>query len=382
MAGPRNGYGSRVAPHEPRGTEAAPRWLVHWSAVAWRAGVLVAAAVLALYLLWRIRVAVVPVVVALLAATVLSPPVRWLERRGWPPVLATWAVFGGSLLVFGGFAWFAVPRVVDELQGIGDEVSTAWDELRDWLVANTGLTEGTLDRWQASVGDRLSGSRGSLVDGAFTSATLAVEIIAGALAAMVLTFFFVKDGPRISAWILDQLHGTVREDAAEVGRRAWRVLGGYVRGTTVNGLVEGSVTAVALVLLGVPLVVPLAVITFLAAYLPFVGAIVAGAIATAVALATEGWVTALLVLALYVAIQQLEGDLLAPLILGRTVKLHPVVILVSIVAFGVIAGIIGAFVAVPTVATIAAVVPHFRERVARSDGQRPAGRPMEPVRSR
>ena len=174
------------------------------------------------------------------------------------------------------------------------------------------------------------------------------------------TFFFVKDGEQLARSTM-QLFGRRRAaELPELGTLLWRTLTGYVRGTTINGLVNGAVIGVGLYLLGVPLSLPLAVLTFFGAYFPIVGSFVSGAVAALVALAANGPVSALAVVGLTVLIHNLEGYLIGPLVLGRSVELHPLAVLLVIAVGGVIAGIVGAFLAVPITALVTTTVRFFR----------------------
>jgi predicted PurR-regulated permease PerM len=209
--------------------------------------------------------------------------------------------------------------------------------------------------------DRLSKDARAHASGlALEGATIALEVAGGLLLTFVTTFFFVKDGDRLARSAI-QLFGRRRaEELGELGSLLWRTLTGYVRGTTINGVVNGVVIGVGLYLLGVPLSLPLAVLTFFGAYFPIVGSFVSGAVAALVALAANGPVSALSVVGLTVLIHNLEGYLVGPLVLGRSVELHPLAVLLVIAVGGVIAGIVGAFLAVPVAALVTTTVRFYR----------------------
>jgi predicted PurR-regulated permease PerM len=178
----------------------------------------------------------------------------------------------------------------------------------------------------------------------------------------VLTFFFVKDGGRITAWALDLVSESRANDARAIGRRAWEVLSGYIRGTAINGLVNATVLALGLWILGVPLVIPIALLTFVGSFVPLVGAIVSGALAAGVAIASRGVAAALIVVGLTVVIHHLEGYLVGPFVLGRAVRLHPVAVLLVLSVGTVLGGVVGAFLAVPTASVLLAVNEHYRQK--------------------
>ncbi len=318
------------------------------SEVAWRVLVVAAAVVLAAGLLWRLRIVVLPVFVALLACSVLAPLVTGLERRGWRPAVATATVFFGAVLAAVLVLALVIPPTVDQLATTGDAIERGLDDVEDWLV------NGPLDLHRSEVRDYTRDPGGKLAELAQESSSTITaglvvvgETLAGALLAAVLTFLFLKDGRRMQAWALDHVprgrHEVVRDCAAA----AWSALGGFLRGAALLGAVEAVIIGGAVWLVGAPLALPVAVFTFAGAFFPIVGAIAAGALAVVVTLATVGLTKTLIVLAVVIVVQQLDGDLLAPLIYGRSLQLHPVVVLVALSAGGVLGGIVGAFLAVP-----------------------------------
>jgi putative heme transporter len=200
--------------------------------------------------------------------------------------------------------------------------------------------------------------------------TLVGEVITGLILCLFLTFFFVKDSERFTRWILDFAGRERAPHLRELGRRSATAVSGYLRGQATVGAVDAVFIGIGLAIVGVPLVVPLAFLTFVAAFLPLVGAVVAGTLAALVALVTKGLTAALIVVGITLLVQQLEGHLLAPLLLGRAVALHPVVIILALAAGSILGGIIGAFLAVPIAAVVTAVGTYLR-------GDQPIGEPAE-----
>jgi putative heme transporter len=346
--------------HEARGPAAVPRWLHVGAAWSWRLLLVGGATLGALYVLRRLQFVVLPVVVALGAACVLGPMARRLEQRGMRPLLAAWVVVGGSLLVVGGLVAALAPAVANEVNDVGDSLDDAKADIEDWLRDGPlDLDDREIERLEDAVQDGGGLSAGSARRGV----SLAFEVVTGALLAFVLTFFFVKDGPTMWRWVVDRVAPERRELVAACGFAARRTLAAYLVGVAMAGTIEGVTIGIGLWIIGVPLVVPLAVITFFAAFVPILGATVAGALAALVALAAGGTGDALLVVALAVVIQQLDGDVLQPLIMRRQVSLHPAVVLVALAIGGTAGGIAGAVVAVP-VAAVALAVAH-EVRVAR-----------------
>lgn len=331
--------------------------------VAWRVLVLGLLALAVGALLWKLRIVVLPVLIALLLASVLAPLVVRLEERGWKSRWATVSVFVGFLLVVAGAVAAIVPPTVNELEGLGDTLESALDDIEDWLVDGPlHLDRREVEDVTDDPGGRLSEivqqSSDRLAEGARTVG----ETLAGILLSLVLTFLFLKDGRRFQTWSLEHLPARHRDVARAAGRRALDALAGFLRGAALLGLVEGAIIGVTLWVVGAPLAAPVALLTFLAAFFPIVGAITAGAIAVLVTLAGQGLGAALVVLAVAIVVQQLDGDLLAPWVYGKSLSLHPAVILVALTAGGALGGIVGAFVAVPVSGAVGAISAELWER--------------------
>ena len=330
------------------------------SAVALRLLVLGAALAVVVVVLVRLRLVVLPVALALTLATVLAPPVARLRRAGLRPGMAAAVVLGACLVLVLTAGAVIVPQVVGQLGEVGDRARDGLDQLERWLGDRAAF-------WpeNRSVTDEVAGwverNADAISAGVASGALLFVEVAAGALLAVVVLFFFLKDGERLCERALSLVRPERRPEVAAMAARSWNALGGYVRGAVIDGLVEAVLVAIALAVLGIPLVLPLAAITFFAGFLPIIGAIVAGTVAALVALVAGGPTDALLVAAVFIVVQQLQNNVLEPLILGRSVDLHALAILLSITAGTVLAGIVGALIAVPLVAVVSAAVSEARQ---------------------
>jgi predicted PurR-regulated permease PerM len=338
-----------------------PPMLGKLAAWSWRLLVVLAAVGLVLYLLIQLKVIVIPVIIALFLATLLVPLVHWLERRGWKHLPAVLAVFGGAVLLIAAIVTGLVPLIGNELDTLRQRADEGVAEVQRYIASRPfGLSEADLNRYLDQARQRFTENSTGLTRGAVAGVTVAGEVITGLILSLFLTFFFVKDSERFTRWILD-FAGRHREyHLREIGTRSATAVSGYLRGQATVGLVDAVFIGIGLAIIGVPLVVPLAFLTFVAAFLPLVGAVVAGVLAALVALVTKGVTTALLVVGLTVLVQQLEGHLLAPLVLGRAVALHPVVIILALAAGAILGGIIGAFLAVPIAAVVTAVGTYLR----------------------
>lgn len=351
-----------AAPSHPPGV---PPGLVALSEISWRLLVCAAAIGLLAYGLWQVRIIVLPIFIALLVATLLVPPARWLERRGVPSLIATTAVFTAALALVGAIGWSIVPPVVDEIDELDRQLRAGANQVGEYIVSGPfGVSEREIERAIEQAADQIAESRGAIASGLLSGVLLIGQFIAGLLLSAVLVFFFVKDGPQLWRWVARLFPERRRAMVDRLGASSWQILGAYVRGVALVATVDAVLIGVALALIGVPLVLPLAVLTFFAAFFPLIGAFLAGLAAALVALVAQGVVAALIVVAAITAIQQLEGDLLYPVVVGRVVQLHPVAILLAIAAGAVVAGIFGALIAAPLAAVLSAAFPILAARDA------------------
>ncbi|MFF0234632.1 AI-2E family transporter [Micromonospora sp. NPDC005254] len=348
----------------PRQAWASLPWLVR-TAVLWSACLVVIVA--GLYLLGRIAVLLAPLAIAL-AATIfltalLDPVLLRLRRLRLPAALAallTVLLLLGILVGVGALVWNLTASQFDQLS---QELTQGLDRSRDFVTSTLPVSDAQLDKLVDQAREGLSGSSPDPVAGARTAS----EVVGSALLALVLLFFLLKDGRSMWHWVLSRMTGPNRPVVAEAGRAGWQTLGAYSRGTMLIAAIDAIGIGLALVLLRVPLALPLALITFLGGFVPIIGATVAGAVAVLVALAANGPTTALLTLAAVVAVQQIEGNLLEPLVMKRQVRLHPAVILVAVTAGTLIAGIAGAFVSVPITAVLWRVIDTVQRRRSTTD---------------
>ncbi|MFG3408005.1 AI-2E family transporter [Streptomyces sp. NPDC048142] len=325
--------------------------------------VLVAAAV-ALWVLGRMWSVVWPLMVGLFLTTLTWPLARFLRRRGWRPALAASVVTVFALLVGAGIvALIAVP-VANQSGELADQVIKGIDRLRAWAAGpplNIGDDQitGALDTATA----RLQDSIGSVVTTAVTGVSTVVNGLVTAVLAVFLMFFFLKDGPRFLPWLTRQLPGRLATDIPEVASRSWETLGAFVRSQAFVGLLDAVFIGLGLWILGVPLVLPLAVLTFVCAFVPIVGALFAGFVAVVIALVSNGPLDALIVLAIIIVVQQLEGNVFQPMIQSRGLGLHAAVILLAVTLGGSLAGVVGSLLAVPVAALLAVAWNYLREQL-------------------
>lgn len=329
----------------------------------------------ALWIVGRMWSVVWPLVVALFLTTLTWPPTRFLRRHGWPPALAAGVVTVSFMLVVAGIiALIAVP-VASQSGELSKGVVEGIQRLREWAAGpplNIGDDEisGAFDTAMARVQDSI----GSMVTAVATGLGTVFNGVVTAFLALFLMFFFLKDGPRFGPWLTRQLPGRLAVDVPIVAERSWDTLGAFVRSQALVGLLDAVLIGLGLWILGVPLVLPLAVLTFVSAFVPIVGALFAGLVAVLIALVSNGVTDALIVLAIIVVVQQLEGNVFQPMIQSRGLGLHAAVVLVAVTLGGSLAGIVGSLLAVPLAALIAVFWNYLREQLR---DERPEPEPAE-----
>lgn len=360
--------------HPPEPTD---RALVHpvvakLGAYSWR---LIAIAIVGLGVLWlitRLWVLLLAVAVAVLLSRALDLPARLLRRTVLPPALVAATVLLGFLLVLAGILTALVPSIANEFEDLGPTIEDAVDDLEDWLVEDSpfDVSRQDIEDFRDEAGERATDALQSQ-SGAVVSGTIIVfEVITGLILALIGTFFILKDGERFARWVHGYFPENRQEVTARMATRAWRTLGGYLRGSATLGVIEGTVIGLTVNFVGASLAIPVAVITFFAAFLPFVGAVVAGIIAVLVTLVTAGFAQAVIVAIVALLVQQFDNDLLAPVVFGRNLELHPLVVLVAITAGGTLFGLFGAFLAVPVSAVAINVAAEARGRADEEEGDR------------
>lgn len=288
-----------------------------WAAVIGLVGIVVMGVVL---LLAQVLVVVWALVAALLLSAILQPLSARLRAAGLARMPAAGVVFVGFLAVLLGALWLIGHQVAGQFSELGDQLSEGLRQVRDWLNDTFGISGRQLDRLADRSSDAVQDSSGGLASGITSAAGTIANVVTGTVLALFVTFFVLADGRRLWAWVVSVFPRASREQVDSAGERAWRALVSYMRSITVVALADAALIGLALVVLGVPLVVPLAMLTFLGAFIPIVGATLAGAVAVLIALVDQGTGTALVLLGIVLLVQWLDSDLLQPLIVSRAVR--------------------------------------------------------------
>jgi predicted PurR-regulated permease PerM len=334
------------------------RWSGRWILVA------VMAVILGLLVgqLWSI---LLPIALALILTTVLEPPARFLERRlRLSAGLAAAAVLLGGIGVLVGLGFAIAPVVGGQVGDIASDAGAGLQDVQDWVQRQDFVSRDQIDSGIQSLQDKLKGSGSSIASGVLTGVGAATSGVVTVVITMILTFLFLKDGRRFPPFVERVAGDRVGTHLTEVMRRAWQTLGGYIRTQAIVSAVDAVLIGIALVLVGVPLAIPLAILTFIGGFVPIVGAFVVGGLAVLVALVSNGPTGALIMVAVIVAVQQLEGNVLSPWLQSKSMQLHAAVVLLSITLGSTLFGITGAFLAVPVVAVAAVVLRYLDEVVS------------------
>ncbi|MGB6572390.1 MAG: AI-2E family transporter [Trebonia sp.] len=364
-----------TAPDEaaPNGTPAAepppelqagsvPRWLQTSAAWSWRLLLLAAALYVAARVAALLYIVVVPCAAAILLTALLQPLTAPLRRRGMSPLAATWCILLLAIVLLGGAGWLVTTRVQADYPSLVTQFKHTTTQVQAWLAGPPfHLHTGSLQQLSNDVVKYLSQHKSAVEGTVVTGSRIVVELLAGVVLCFFVSFFLIKDGTRIWQWLTSRFQTERRRRANLAGAAAWQAVVYYVRGTVAVAAIHAVVIGVTLTIIGAPLVAPLALFMFLAAFVPLLGVLVAGAVALLVVLATKGWIAAIIVLIVMVVMNQLEGHLLQPQVVGKMVRLHPLAVILVLAVGAVVAGIAGAVVAVPITAAITRAARALRD---------------------
>ena len=344
-----------------------PGWLQLAAGWSWRLLVVGVVVYLTFRVASMLRLVVLPFIAALLFTALLLPLTRRLRRRGMPALAATWCTLLAAIAVLAGVAVLAATQTSADYQTLVRELGNTVHDLQRWLAGPPfRFRQSSLEQLSNRLLTFLKQHQSAVAGTVLSGGRIFLEILAGLILMLFVTFFLLKDGDRIWAALVGFLSPEGQRRARGAGAAAWQALTYYVRGTIAGAAIHAVVIGFALWVMGVPLLVPLVILVFLAAFIPLVGILVAGALAVAVTLGTRGWVAAVVLVVIFILENQLESHLLQPLVVGRMVRLHPLAIILVLAVGAAVAGIAGAAVAVPTAAALVRAGPYLR---GRSPGQ-------------
>jgi predicted PurR-regulated permease PerM len=333
-------------------------WSDRLGVLATRSGqllLIIALATAVVFALVQLKLVVIPVLIAIIVAAASAPVITWMRSKGMPPIAAAWVTLLAGILVLGGVVTLIVFAVRDQWAELVDSATLGLDKLQNFLVDGPlPFDAAQIEEARLAIVDFFTSAQ--FGSGALAGVSVAGNVLAGAVLALVILFFLLKDGDAIWAFFLKPFSARHTERGERIGKTSVSVLGGYVRGTSIVAFVDATAIGVGLAILGVPLALPLAVIVFLGAFIPLLGATLAGILAALVALVANGPVVALIVIIIVIGVQQLEGNFLQPVVMAQSLKLHPLVILVALTGGTIVGGITGAVLAVPIAAVAWAIV--------------------------
>ncbi|PZU49699.1 MAG: AI-2E family transporter [Microbacterium sp.] len=340
--------------------ESIPHGLRVATAYAWRFVVIAVAAGILIWLVIQLKLLVIPLLVAILGTALLWPAFTWMLRHRVPRWLAIVVSVVGTLAIIGGLMWLAIWQITREWASVRDRTGEAIQQLRDYLVAGPlHLTEQQIDDLLAQAWTWMQQQVELLWSGALVVGSTVGHVITGAVLALFILLCTLADGAGIWRWVVRLFPRAAREDVDGAGRAGWRTVVTYARTQLLVATIDATGIALGAFLLGVPLAIPIGVLVFLGAFVPFVGAIVTGAFAVFLALVYNGPWIALWMLIVVLAVQQLEGHVLQPLLMGSAVKVHPLAVVLVVAGGAMIAGIPGALFAVPLAAFVNVVAVYL-----------------------
>jgi predicted PurR-regulated permease PerM len=356
-AGP-GSTGETIHRREVRAVPVGVRMASEW---AWRLIVIGAAIYLAANLLGMLAQVVVPIIVAVLLAALLHPVSDTL-RRVLPASAAAAITVLGTLAGIIGLLSFVGAQLGSQFNDLVSQVGEGVTQIRTWVSDTFGLSDTQLADYYDQVRQAV-GSSDSLRQTATQAGLTATHVVAGFFIALFALFFFLYDGSRIWGWVVRLFPSGVRAQVVSSGRIAWGQLGSFTRATILVAAADAIGIGAGAAVLGVPFASGIALLVFFGAFIPIVGALVSGAVAVLLALVSKGFVTALIMLGVVIAVQQLEAHVLQPVLLGRAVRVHPLAVILAIAAGVILGGIVGALIAVPTAAVVNAVGHHLLDPV-------------------
>ncbi len=334
-------------------TTLVPKGLRVCGALSWRFLMIIGALYIVIYVLGYFAHVVIPLAIALLLAALMAPGVGKLVQWRVPRSLATAIVMIGGIAVVGGVLTFVITEFTNGLPQLQSQVNDSLDTIRKWLADGPlHLRQDQIQGYITSAIDAIKANQSEITSGAITTAATIGEVLTGLALTLFILIFFLFDGPGIWRFVVRGVPSPVRDRVDVAGRRGFSSLVSYVRATAAVAIFDAVGIGIGLWIIGVPLVIPLAALVFLTAFIPIIGALVAGTVAVLVALVANGFVAALIVLAVVIAIMQIEGHVLQPWLLGRAVKLHPLAVVLAIAVGLIAAGIAGALLSVPLLAVL------------------------------
>ncbi|WP_231556291.1 AI-2E family transporter [Cryobacterium sp. MLB-32] len=339
---PRNGVDENIPP----GVRLAGAW-------SWRLLVIAAAIACLIFLIIQLRLIVIPVLVAVLISALLVPLVGFLVRHRWPKALAVATAMIGTLVIVAGLITLATTQIADGTAGLSARLNDSYASFKQFLngapfnLSNTDINNYLQQGWTS-----LQNDSQVFISGALSVGTTLGHLLTGLLLALFSLLFILIDGKTIWAWIVRLFPKRAQPAVDGAGIAGWTTLGNFAKVQILVASIDAVGIGLGAALLGVPMAIPIGILVFLGSFIPIIGAVATGAVAVVIALIFNSWVTALLMLGVVLLVQQVEGHVLQPLIMGTAVKVHPLGVVLVVAAGALLAGIPGALFAVPIAAVL------------------------------
>ncbi|TFC89225.1 AI-2E family transporter [Cryobacterium sinapicolor] len=357
----------------PAGIRLAAAW-------SWRLLALAGAIAVFIFIVIQLRLIVIPLLVAVLVSALLVPFVGFLVRHRWPKAVAVALALIGTFAILGGLLTLAVTQIATGTVGLNDRLAASYESLKAVLLASPlQLTEPELNAFLGQVWQVIQADSQVFVSGALSVGSSLGHLVAGFLLALFSLLFILIDGKGIWAWIVRMFPRRARAAVDGAGVAGWTTLGNFAKVQILVASIDAIGIGTGAALLGVPLAVPIGVLVFLGSFIPIVGAVATGAVAVVIALIFNDWVVALLMLGVVLLVQQVEGHVLQPLIMGTAVKVHPLGVVLVVASGALLAGIPGALFAVPVAAVLNVMIAYINSGVWRSSLESPTTLLVSPL---
>ncbi len=328
-----------------------------WS---WRILVLVAALAVFGFLVVQLRLLIIPVLVAVVLSALLVPFKNFLVRHRWPRWAAIATAELGTIVVVAGLLFLVVTQVYSGFDDLRNQSITSFNDLKAFLASSPlQVSEADFNNYVSQIWTSIQQDSSALISGAAAVGSSVGHVLTGVLLTLFSTLFMLIDGKRIWAWLVHVFPRRARAAVDGAGRTGWATLQSFVKVQILVASIDAVGIAVGAAILGVPLAIPIGVLVFLGSFIPIIGAVVTGAVAVFIALVYNGWVIALIMLGVVLLVQQVEGHILQPLVMGTAVKVHPLAVVLAVAGGSMVAGIPGAFFAVPFVATLNVMINYI-----------------------
>lgn len=340
-------------PSVPRGMQIAAAW-------SWRILVVLGVLAVLIFFIIQLRLLIIPLLVAVVLSALLVPFKNVLVRHRWPRWLAIATAEVGTLVVVAGLIFLVATQVSSGFDDLKQQSINSYNDLKAFLANGPlQISEADFNAYVAQIWSSIQQDSQTLISGAAAVGSSIGHVLTGVLLTLFSTLFILIDGERIWAWIVRLFPRKARVATDGAGKAGWRTLQNFVKVQILVASIDALGIAIGAAILGVPLAIPIGVLVFLGSFIPIIGAVVTGAVAVFIALVYNGWVIALIMLGVVLLVQQIEGHVLQPLVMGTAVKVHPLAVVLAVAGGSMVAGIAGAFFAVPVVATVNVMVNYI-----------------------